>query len=381
MKIVMACEILPPEIGGPATYVQRLIPFLKEAGHEVTVVSYGVEGVVYDMNGMRALVVPKHLNIVMRYLRYCRALHRRATVGSVIYAQGLVRAGLPALVAARLRGVRLVVRVPGDYAWEQAHKTKSIGATVVDWRPRLWQPLSVARQLTQRLVARRATRVVVQAECTRRMVLSWGVHPNQITVVRNAAPEFAGPTRVNARTAEEGSFVPLIVAGGRIVSSKGLDTVLRAIEMIRAQRTQFHLMVVGDGPQRVLLEELSKRFDLTSCVTFCGRVSRLEVWRLLRTATVVVNASHFEADSHSLLEAMAARVVIVASDNAGNRELIDDGVSGCLFPIADYWMLARVLMKLLSSESLRQRLIDGASLRLSHHTVAAANYRSLLALQ
>jgi len=40
MKIIIACEIYPPDIGGPATFVKNIIPVLKQAGHQIQVITY-----------------------------------------------------------------------------------------------------------------------------------------------------------------------------------------------------------------------------------------------------------------------------------------------------------------------------------------------------
>ena len=104
MKILLAAGIFPPDIGGPATYAQMLDDELPKVGIDVTVVPYGL---------VRSL--PK----AIRHLAYMRLLWKESKGCSVIYALDPMSVGVPARLVAVLKRKKFVVRLGGDYAWEQ----------------------------------------------------------------------------------------------------------------------------------------------------------------------------------------------------------------------------------------------------------------------
>src|SRR3989338_1426308 len=105
MRILIATGIFPPDIGGPATYSSLLLEELPKRDVAVSVVTYGPAGVSRN--------IPKGLR---HFLYFLVCVFKPA---DIIFAQDPVSAGFPALLAARLTGRKFVVRVAGDYAWEQ----------------------------------------------------------------------------------------------------------------------------------------------------------------------------------------------------------------------------------------------------------------------
>src|SRR3989344_5988696 len=99
-KIVFAAGIAAPDIGGPATYVEKLA-----GGQKQPLISYS--------KGLKKY--PKGL----RHFLYFLGLLWLARNAYVIYAQNVTSAGLPALLAAKLLRKRLVLKIVCDAAWEQ----------------------------------------------------------------------------------------------------------------------------------------------------------------------------------------------------------------------------------------------------------------------
>src|SRR3989344_866162 len=102
MRIVVATPLYPPESGGPATYAKALEEELPKLGIEVSVVKYSD--------------VRKRF---FRHLRYFLRVFRAAHGADIVYALDAVSVGFPAMLAAKLRRKPFVVKVVGDFAWEQ----------------------------------------------------------------------------------------------------------------------------------------------------------------------------------------------------------------------------------------------------------------------
>ena len=109
----------------------------------------------------------------------------------------------------------------------------------------------------------------------------------------------------------------------------------------------FQLDVVGDGPAGDELKHLCGELSLFDHVHFHGM--REDVPKLLDSANLFVLSSVSEGISLTLLEAMAAGLPIVATDVGGNREVVEDGLTGCLVPSRDPQALAAAILRLCSN--------------------------------
>jgi glycosyltransferase involved in cell wall biosynthesis len=113
------------------------------------------------------------------------------------------------------------------------------------------------------------------------------------------------------------------------------------------QELKWKAAIVGDGSQQVELEATSKKLGLMEKVHFFGyRENRLE---FLKGFDCFVLPSRLEGIPRCLMEAMAAKVPVIASDIAGCRDLIQDGVSGMLFELESVQELKDCLSKAMSN--------------------------------
>jgi glycosyltransferase involved in cell wall biosynthesis len=133
------------------------------------------------------------------------------------------------------------------------------------------------------------------------------------------------------------------------------------------------LLIVGDGPLRPELEREAAECGLDRSVRFLG--SHADVTTFYRIADVFVLPSVTEGLSNALLEAMAAGLPVVASDVAGNREVIEDGVNGVLVDWADPGAAAGVVLRLLDDAELRRRVGEAARRCAGRFTIASVAER------
>jgi glycosyltransferase involved in cell wall biosynthesis len=165
---------------------------------------------------------------------------------------------------------------------------------------------------------------------------------------------------------------PLVLFVGRLVANKGANVLLDAVRELPG-RDRGEVVFVGDGPLRLGLERAAASIGQAENVRFVGRSNDVAGW--LGRTDVLVLPSFAESLSLVLLEAMASGTCIIASDVRGNRELVDDGRTGLLFPPGDHRALARVLRRVLADQLLRARLgaaAHEASLAYTWEACAAA---------
>lgn len=122
------------------------------------------------------------------------------------------------------------------------------------------------------------------------------------------------------------SPVATIVAALR--PEKNHELFLRAAAKVRHSRPNARFLVIGDGPQRTMLETLASELGLSDAVRFLG--TRSDVPELLALTNVLVLSSHMEANPVSILEAMACGKPVVATHVGSIGEVVKDGATGFL---------------------------------------------------
>jgi phosphatidylinositol alpha-mannosyltransferase len=155
---------------------------------------------------------------------------------------------------------------------------------------------------------------------------------------------------------------PKILWVNRLDPQKGFEIMLRAFEQLAGEVGEAHLLVAGDGRDRVLLRSLPG--DLRSRILRLGTVPHGELPRYHAAADVfVAPATGQESFGIVLVEAMAAGVPVVASDIAGYREVVRDGVDGLLVSPGDPNALAAAIRRVLSEPELATTLRDAGRSR------------------
>ncbi len=150
--------------------------------------------------------------------------------------------------------------------------------------------------------------------------------------------------------------IPIIMTTRRLVVKNGVIHLVRGFEKILERHPSAKLIVVGDGPERYSIEKEIMKRDLSKSVQLTGMIPNNKIPSYLAVADIVVVPSIVEASSISVLEAMAMRKAIVASDIPGIREITDQGKNCVLVPPQDPKALANGVIELLDSEERAKRL-------------------------
>jgi glycosyltransferase involved in cell wall biosynthesis len=154
----------------------------------------------------------------------------------------------------------------------------------------------------------------------------------------------------------------LIGAVGRLWPQKRYRDMIIAADLVRILHPQTHLLIFGDGPERRRLERFSEELGVAEHVHWMGH--RSDVARWLPHLDCFWNASGYEGQSNALMEAMACGVPVIASDIAGNRDLIIDGQTGLLFPVGQRTRLAALTRQVLEQPQWARQLGTAARTRM-----------------
>ena len=156
---------------------------------------------------------------------------------------------------------------------------------------------------------------------------------------------------------------PHLLCVGRLAPEKGQALLLEAVAALKMQGCSVLLRLVGDGPDRKWLEIRAAELGITSNLEFNGWVSQERLVELYRETDLFVLPSLAEGIPTVLMEAMAMEIPCVAPCIAGIPELIQHGVDGMLFAVADVEDLNQQIQSLLKSPELRARIGRQARIR------------------
>jgi len=137
-----------------------------------------------------------------------------------------------------------------------------------------------------------------------------------------------------------------VIFVGRLAEIKCIDILLKALQQVRKTIPNITGVVVGEGPLRGELEQLSRELGISDSVTFVGKQKNIEAW--LNKAKLFVLTSRSEGLSIAMTEAMVCGLPAVVTDVGDLGELVEDGVNGFLVPGQTPELFAHRIIELLT---------------------------------
>jgi glycosyltransferase involved in cell wall biosynthesis len=281
---------------------------------------------------------------------------------SVIYALDPISVGVPALIASRITGKPLMLRIAGDYAWEQGQQRWEVTETLDEFVEGVHTypiPVRVLWWL-ERYVARHAVRIVVPSEYMKGIITKWGIDADRVTRIYSALHEvYVSESREALRKSFEYNGI-VVTTAARLVPWKGVHKLIEAVARLRKRAFDATLVVIGDG---TLLEDLkrhAREHGIAEYVRFIGRQTRDATAAAIKASDVFVLNTSYEGLSHQLLEVMDIGVPIVTTPVGGNRELVEDGISGLFVPFNNAEEIASAIERAATHEQLRENLVHHA---------------------
>jgi glycosyltransferase involved in cell wall biosynthesis len=333
--VPVALVITDLDVGGAERSLVSLALGLDRRRWSGSVIALGAEGALAEP--LRAAGIDTR----------CLGVDRGRPMQAVFRLAGALRARSPRLVQSFLFHANLASKLAAPLA----------GAPWVLGSLRVAEKRQRGHLALDRLTARLATGSVCVSAGVRRFSREVGKLPDdRLCVISNGVDlgfmDRATPLDRTALGVPPHAFLALFV--GRLDEQKGVDLLLEAAEQVVAQNVEWHLLIVGDGPEAQSLREWSEhRPALSARVHWLGR--RDDVPALLKTVDLLVLPSRWEGMPNVVLEALAARRAVVASAVEGTDELVIPGQTGWLVPPGDAEALASALLEASSDASRLER--------------------------
>ncbi|MEK7659541.1 MAG: glycosyltransferase family 4 protein [Patescibacteria group bacterium] len=358
-KITIAAGSFWPEIGGPSSYLKAILPKLKDGGFEVDLVvrskkSRYLEDAALDYRIHRLKDWPgKPVN----YLRYFLKLLKVAKSSDIIYSQGPVSSGYPSYLANKFLKKKFIVKITGDYAWENYSLKNEIIDVLEFQNKKIFGKFNALRKI-QKKVCQAADKIVVPSKFLAKVAGYWGVKDENIEVIYNGIdfkPLALGKEKARKEIGISGN---IILSVGRLVPWKGFKMLIKIMPELIKEYNFVRLVIVGDGPEMEVLETIKNNLGLHNKVYLVGAKSQEELKTYLAAADMFVLNTAYEGFSHQILEAMAAGVPLITTNSGGNPELIKQGENGFMVKYNDELNLTEAIRGVFNYQDIREKFIE-----------------------
>lgn len=155
----------------------------------------------------------------------------------------------------------------------------------------------------------------------------------------------------------------------RLGKEKSVDVLIRYTKKYIEKNDKFYLMIVGDGPAKVSLENLTKELGLDNRIIFTGKILNKDIIPYYGASDIFMTASLTEINSISMLEAMSMGLPVLQRYDEINKDQIIEGVNGFTFSDNDSMIECLTKIESLSSEkkidlkrTVRESVIDQGSI-------------------
>jgi len=274
---------------------------------------------------------------------HVRQLHAQRPI-SVIHAHAALPCGQAAMLLAKDLGIPFVVTVHGL----DAYSTRQVPG---------WFGRRCSAACED--VYGAAARVICISEQVARRVREGLGKADNISVVYNGVDSSlfsAAFSPLLSPAGDSASESAVILSVGNLIPIKGHELLLRSVAAVTPTHRLVQCKIIGDGAERIRLQELARELRIEDRVHFLGCRSRSEVAEAMSACTLFALPSFYEGLGGVYLEAMSAERPAIACHGQGIDEVIRHGENGWLIQPKNLGDLTTALQTLLSDKPLREKL-------------------------
>jgi teichuronic acid biosynthesis glycosyltransferase TuaC len=276
------------------------------------------------------------LLLYARLARYVSRLHREHPI-DLIHAHSALPCGHPAALLSRQLRIPFVVTTHGLDVFS-SRREKGIS--------RRWV------ERCSRFVYQKADMNICVSEAVRRVMVDVLGDSARTIVVYNGV----NTTLFTPPQGDDEDLNPTILSVGRLVPSKGVELVLRAVAELTEKYPQLRYEIIDDGPERSRLVALAHELKIAERVNFFGRQNRQFVAEAMKRCTIFALPSTDEAMGCVYLEAMATAKPIIGCRQQGIEEIVRHGETGWLIQPDNLQEMVNALDTLLENALLRKQM-------------------------
>ncbi|EOU1828479.1 glycosyltransferase [Clostridium perfringens] len=146
-----------------------------------------------------------------------------------------------------------------------------------------------------------------------------------------------------------------LVSVGRLIESKRFDLIIKAHKNVLDRGIKQNLIILGDGPLKKELKDLTKKLGVNNSVKFLGFIDN--PYPYIKKSNIYIMASEYEGLPLVICEALALKKLIISTKCTGPKEILKNG-SGILVECGDYKEIANQIVRALSDKSIEEKCIE-----------------------
>ncbi len=323
-------------LGGAEQVMATLVDLLPKQRYYPIVCSLE-NGMVADQlkkNGIEVMILPKHRPYDLIFLLKLVWLIRKSKI-KLIHSNLLI-SNIYGWMAARLSRIPMVITIHGKsfMHWKYGNKVF-------------------------RFVAKHSNKIIAVSNNIKEEVIKRLTLPTDNFIsIYNGVDLGRFQHKTSSETLKVSlninSSDPIVGSVGGLRPVKDYQSLLKSFPIVLRKFPKTKFILVGDGPLKKSLKLEVKSLKLENNVLFLGW--RTDIPELLAIFDIFALSSKTEGISISILEAMASRLPVIATNVGGNQEVVEDGKTGFLVSQGDFQSLANAIIKLLKDKQLREAM-------------------------
>ncbi len=386
LTILYGFGLQESELTGP---LSEMLSEIAKKGNELYVICPKVRGeserqtLEYESGRIEVFRISKPSSTFLKIFFFFYWVYYSVKIGrryrtDLIYTHILGTYGLIGLIASKILKVpqvHWICQFMAPYTGKYHYKYRKKVKISLFWRMKSEYAIKLALQNSKK--------IIVCTQAVKQEIMNFFSLPEEkFTIIPNSV----SLERFEQKKDEEESSAKeeydlkdkkIILSVNWLSESKGPQYLVRAIPLLKKEVEDFSCMIVGAGHQQEFLKKLSKDLKVEDKVIFTGPIPHRDLPIYYALCDVFVLPSTFEGFGRVLLEAMASKKPIVASNVGGIPEVAPDGEVAILVPPKNPNILAEAILKILTDKKFAEELADrGYSRAKSRYTteVVAEKY-------
>lgn len=339
MKILrVVSDLYPAVVGGIGIHAHQMSSGQARLGNEVTVftISPDKSRSAESVDGYSVVRFPVHFRLCGNSFApgLIREIFRKRKRVNIIHAHSHLFFSTNICIFARiLHSAPLIVTNHG-----------LISASAPDWLNTLY------KKTVSKATFRIADRIICYTDIEKKNIEKLGIDPDKISVIHNGVDTTLFAPKPFGKFPDRKQILWV----GRYVPGKGLEYLVEAFYQVREKIPTAHLVLVGEGPEQLKIEDMIKDKNLTRSVTRISHLDNATLPEIYNQSDVFVLPSLMEGVPRTLLEAMACGIPSVITDLPHLREIVDG--AGFMVPPKDPRALSDAILTILNDADFAEKM-------------------------